>query len=105
MYIYRGQWHGDVAIKMLHMDPDTDNAAQLSAFKLEVKYIILSHDVTCFFSLYFFSVRLLSVLRGHSFYSSPPQRPMTFDYEGFSIPDFILILEKEPVFSLFNVEC
>lgn len=33
----RGQWHGDVAIKMLHMDPDTDNAAQLSAFKLEVK--------------------------------------------------------------------
>lgn len=33
---YRGQWHGDVAIKMLHMDPDTDNAAQLSAFKLEV---------------------------------------------------------------------
>ena len=105
MYIYRGQWHGDVAIKMLHMDPDTDNAAQLSAFKLEVKYIILFRDVTCFFSLYFFSVRLLSVLRGHSFYSSPPQRPMTSDYEGFSVPDFILILEKEPVFSLFNVEC
>ncbi|XP_053376455.1 kinase suppressor of Ras 2-like [Mercenaria mercenaria] len=36
MYVYRGQWHGDVAIKMLNMDPDTDNAAQLSAFKLEV---------------------------------------------------------------------
>ncbi|XP_053375416.1 kinase suppressor of Ras 2-like isoform X2 [Mercenaria mercenaria] len=34
--VYKGQWHGDVAIKMLNMDPDTDNAAQLSAFKLEV---------------------------------------------------------------------
>ena len=53
-----------------------------------------------------FSVRLLSVLHGHSFFSSPPQRPVTCDFEGFSIPDFIhyiyfpiLILEKEPVFS------
>ena len=60
----------------------------------------------------FFSVRLLSVLRGHSVFPSPPQRPMTSNFEGFSIPDFIhyiyfpiLILEKEPVFSLFNVEC
>ncbi|KAL4223502.1 3-dehydrosphinganine reductase [Mactra antiquata] len=34
--VYKGQWHGDVAIKMLNMDPNTDNAAQLSAFKLEV---------------------------------------------------------------------
>ena len=52
----------------------------------------------------FFSIRLLSVLRGPSFFSSPT-RPMTSDCEGFSIPDFIhyiyfpiLILEKEPVF-------
>ena len=52
-----------------------------------------------------FSVRLLSVLRGHSGFSSPPQRPMTSDFEGFSIQDVIhyiyfpiLILEKEPVF-------
>ena len=50
--------------------------------------------VSCFF---------LSVLRGHSGFSSRPQRPMTSDFEGFSIPDFIhyiffpiLILEKEP---------
>ena len=60
----------------------------------------------------FFSVRLLSVLRGHSGFSSPPQLPVTSDFEGFSIPDFIhyidfpiLIIEKEPVFSLFNVQC
>ena len=32
----------------------------------------------------FFSVRHLSVLRGHSFFSSPPQRPMTSDCEGVS---------------------
>ena len=42
----------------------------------------------------------------------PPQRSMTSDFEGFSIPDFIhyiyfpiLILEKEPVFPLLNVQC
>ena len=58
---------------------------------------------------FFFSLRLLSVLPGHSFFSSPPKRPMTSDFEGFSIPDFIhniyfpiFILEKEPVFSLFE---
>ena len=37
----------------------------------------------------FFSVRLLSVLRGHSVFSPPPQQPMTSDFEGFSIPDVI----------------
>ena len=36
-----------------------------------------------FLAYTFFSVRLLSVLRGHSFFSSLPQRPMTSDYEGF----------------------
>ena len=57
------------------------------------------------FFIFIFSVRLLSVLRGHSVFSSPPQRPMTS--EEFSIPDFIhyiffpiLILQKEPVLSL-----
>ena len=57
-------------------------------------------------SYFFFSFQLLLVLRGHSFLS-PPQRPMTFDFEGFSIPDFnhyiyfpILNLEEEPVFPL-----
>ena len=69
-------------------------------------------DVSCFFVCVFFSVQLLSVLRGHTVFSSPPQRPMTSDFEGFSIPDFIhyiyfpiLILEKEPVYSLLNVQC
>ena len=55
--------------------------------------------------LHFFSVRLLLVLRSHSVFSSLPQRPMTSDFEWFSIPDLIhyiyfpiLILEKESVF-------
>ncbi|XP_064650252.1 kinase suppressor of Ras 2-like isoform X4 [Lineus longissimus] len=34
--VYKGNWHGDVAVKMLNMDSDLDNEAQLSAFKLEV---------------------------------------------------------------------
>ena len=36
-----------------------------------------------FFLNFFFSVRLLSVLRGHSVFSSPSQRPMTSDFERF----------------------
>ena len=43
----------------------------------------------CFFSV-FLSVRLLSVLRGHSVFSSRPKLPMTSDFKGFSIPDFVL---------------
>ena len=35
------------------------------------------------FLIYFFSIRLLSVLRGHSVFSSPPQWPMTSNFEGF----------------------
>ena len=71
-------------------------------------FVIMTIDwlfVILFFIYIIFSVRLLSVLRGHSVVQSPPQRPMTFDIEGFSIPDFIhylyfpiLILEKETVF-------
>jgi len=45
--------------------------------------------VTTFEVGFFFGVRLLSVLRGHSVFSSPSHRPMTSDFEGFSIPDFI----------------
>ena len=32
---------------------------------------------------FFFSVQLLSVLRDHSVFSSPPQQPMTSNFEGF----------------------
>ena len=42
-----------------------------------------------FFFFFFFSVWPLPVPRGHSNCSSPPQRPMTSDSQGFSIPDFI----------------
>ena len=53
------------------------------------------------FYYYFFSVWLLSVLRDHLFFSSPPQRPMTSDSDFLSHYIYfpILILEKEPVFS------
>lgn len=34
--VHKGHWHGDVAIKKLNMDPESDYQAQLSAFKLEV---------------------------------------------------------------------
>ncbi len=38
--MFRGNWHGDVAIKMLNMDHDSNNQSQLEAFKLEVSLTI-----------------------------------------------------------------
>ena len=56
-----------------------------------------------------FSVRLLSVLRGHSVFSSPSQRPMTSDFEGFlyqilSITLFSYLNSWERV-SIFPFQC
>ena len=34
--VARGSWHGDVAIRVVQMDPDLDNQVQLQKFKQEV---------------------------------------------------------------------
>ena len=55
----------------------------------------------------FFSVRFLSVLRGHSVVLSPPQGPMPSDFEGFSY-QILSITFFYPIlilFPFFNVEC
>ena len=49
----------------------------------------LKEPTATIFKNCFVSVRLLPVLRGHSFFSFPPQRPMTSDFKGFPISDFI----------------
>ena len=41
------------------------------------------HSIGATVFFLFFSVRLLSVLCGHSGFSSPPQWPMTSDFEGY----------------------
>ena len=68
--------------------------------------------ITHFIIFFFFKISTFVGFAWSFVFSSPPQCPMTLDFEGFSIPDFthyiyfpILILEKEPVFSLLNVEC
>ena len=72
--------------------------------------IEIKNTQTIFSSRHFFSVRLLSVLRGHSVFSSPPKRPMTFDFEGFlyvilSITLFSYLNSWERAsISFFNVE-
>ena len=65
-----------------------------------------------YFFLSFFSVRHLSVLRGHSVFSSLPQRPMNSDYEGFlyqilsiTFFNFHNSWERASIFPFFNVEC
>jgi len=47
MILCRGNWHGDIAIKELNLDEesDSDYTAQLQAFKLEVSQI---HRLCCF---------------------------------------------------------
>ena len=52
--------------------------------KNNVLYNCNVHSCISFF-FFFFSVRLFSVLRGHSVFSSPPQRPTASDFVGFSI--------------------
>jgi len=44
--VCRGNWHGDVAIKELNLDEesDSDNTAQLQAFKLEVSCLLHFYD-------------------------------------------------------------
>ena len=66
--------------------------------------------VLFFFFSFFFSVRLLSVLCGLSVFSSQPQRPMTSDFEGFSVPDFIHYIYFTIIYfweraSIFPFEC
>lgn len=39
--VYRGNWHGDVAIKVLNMDYYLDDDKILEAFKLEVNILRL----------------------------------------------------------------
>ena len=54
-----------------------------------IKYMKYQSQLIIYLFYIFINVRLLSGLRGHSVFSSPPQRTMTSDFEGFSIPDFI----------------
>ena len=56
----------------------------LKIYKLNtVSIIIVINNVASNNKLFFLSVWFLSVLRGHSVFSSPPQRSMTSDFEGF----------------------
>ena len=64
------------------------------------------------FLFLFFSVRLLSVLRGHSFFfiaattANDLRLRRIFDPRCYPLHYFpFLILEREPVFPFFNVQC
>ena len=96
--------------RVAFIGPSEYTVTVVDSKSLDEVRLLINRKRDKFFCL-FFSVRLLSVLHGLSVFSSPPQRPMTSDFEGCSIPDFIhyiyfliLILEKEPVFSLLNVQ-
>ena len=66
--------------------------------------------MTSFILLLFFNVRLVSVLRGHScFFPSPPQRPMTSNFEGFLFHivsiTFLSYLNSSERTSIFPFQC
>ena len=65
---------------------EVGNSYVQQTVKLENHYCAKQKQINYFFIIFF---QLLSVLLDHSVFSSPPQRPMTSDFEGFSIPDFI----------------
>lgn len=44
--VYRGNWHGDVAIKVINMDYYLDDDKILEAFKLEVRIYIFTVTLT-----------------------------------------------------------
>ena len=89
---------GMLIILFMVMHVDNCKCIVFNFFSVRLLSVLRGHSVN------FFSVRLLSVLHGDSFFSSPPQRPMTSDFEGFfysrfyALHLFSLILEKEPVF-------
>ena len=75
------------------------------------KTYCINYTQSAYYTLFLDSVRLLSVLRGHSVFSSPPQQPMTSDFEGFLYKILSITLfsylnsgERASIF-LFNVEC
>lgn len=51
--VYRGNWHGDVAIKVLNMDY-LDDEKTLETFRMEVRYIFLMFN-RVFLFIYFFA--------------------------------------------------
>ena len=66
-----------------------------------MKGLVKKTDGVCagrFFFFLFFSVALVSVLRGHSVFSSPPQRPITSD-GTFLIQHLFLCASFQPLFS------
>ena len=62
-------------------------------------YMMLYLNKTMYMYVLLFSVRLVSVLCGHSVFSSPPQRPMTSDF----LFSYLKSWERASI-SLFNVE-
>ena len=90
-------WYSDMCTILVNLSVKTNT--MISTFSLfsnnviqtNVSVSILSHVSVraCYFIhfLFYFLRSTLSVLRGHSFFSFPPQRPMTSDFEGLSIPD------------------
>ena len=58
-------------------------------YRLFLVLYLSNQHLLVFLFFYFLAFDFLSVLRGHLVFSSPPQRPMTSDFEGFSIPDVI----------------
>ena len=85
------------------MNKTTDLLSNTIDFN-EVGYRSKLHYLFIYFLVFNFSV-----LRGHSFFSSPPQQPMTSDFEGFlsqilSITLFSYLISGERA-SIFPFQC
>ena len=63
--VARGSWHGDVAIRVVQMDPDLDNQVQLQKFKQEVSEAVSRIHVISTIATLFRLVQLTYMYTGH----------------------------------------
>ena len=64
----------------------------------------IAYVAVAFFYIFFLAFDFMSFLRGHSVFSSPPQRPMTSDFEGSSSNKVVYVTTNILLFQLSWIE-
>ena len=76
-------------LKKKYIKPNITIVTIQDSFAQKILPLQLIMAMATFKNIFFLAFNFLSVLRGHSVFSSLPQQPMSSDFKGFSIPDFI----------------
>ena len=111
IYSYIKKWTGDLVFKLLSHLFKSLSKSRPNCYIVNIS-VCLSHNVYRAMIVFLFVFLAFEFCRFCMIIRFFHQRQMTSNFEGFSIPDCIhyilfpiLILQKEPVFPCFNVEC